>query len=162
MSDPDSPAPVLPELRPARLCAAVGAMLALSLGFFLSRDRFGKEDPEQFKRRVHAMAWRLIKDHWAGMRQAVAQIATDEGAKAFFAANPGLAPRIRSEAAFVKLARSWRPLVQPLPESPPALESRDLSYAKAVDHVELRYQVPNGTCIFMKWSRGRLVEMRIY
>jgi len=162
MTESDSLESEAPDPRPMRICLGVGVLLVLSLGLFAFRDGSAKEDPAQFRQKVDAMARNLIRDQWASMRQTVIQIGTDEGAKAFFASNPGLTPRIHSEAAFLKLARSWRPLVQPLPEVLPRLESRDLSYVKGAGREEMRYRVPNGTYIFMKWSGGRLVELRIY
>lgn len=162
MTESDSLESEAPDPRPLRICLGVGALLVLSLGLFAFRGGTEKEDPAQFRQKVDAMARNLIRGQWASMRQTVIQIGTDEGAKAFFASHPGLAPRIRSEAAFLKLARSWRPLVQPLPEVLPGLESRELSYVKGAGREEMRYRVPNGTYIFMKWSGGRLVELRIY
>lgn len=162
MIESDSPESDAPDPRPMRICIGVGVLLVLAFGLLVFRRGTAREDPVRFKQKVDAMARNLIRDQWASMRQAVAQIRTDEGAKAFFAANPGLSPRIRSEAAFLKLARSWRHLVQPLPEVMPGLESRELSYVKGAGREEMRYRVPSGTYIFMKWSGGRLVEMRIY
>lgn len=137
--------------------AGLGLGVALVLGTCALR-----RGAEPFKEKVNAMAQDLIREHWGAMRQAVGQIGTDEGAKAFYASNPGLSPRVASEIAFLELVRSWRPLVQSLPEALPALETRDLSYVRKGDQTEMSYRIANGTFIFMKWSEDRLVEMRIY
>jgi hypothetical protein len=73
-----------------------------------------------------------------------------------------LSPRISSEAAFLGKVRTWRSLLQPLPDVLPGLETHDLSFVKKVDQTEMSYRIANGTRIFMKWSDDRLVEMRIY
>lgn len=155
-----------PNPRPTRLWIGagigLGAMLMAFLGTCAFRRGSADPEPEQFKRKVNAMAQDLIRDHWAAMRKAVEQIGTDEGAKAFFASNPGLSPRIPSETAFLETARTWRSILQPLPEVLPRLETHDLSYVKKTDQTEMSYRISNGTCIFMKWSQDRLVEMRIY
>ena len=147
-----------------RLWVFLGGSLALllALGVCLARWKREVDSEARFRRRVDTLARNLVQTHWVSMRQAVSQIVTDEGAKALFAASPGLSPRIPSEDAFLAKARTWRALVRPLPEALPGLESRDLSYLKVKDQVEMRYRLPNGTCIFMKWTQDRLVDMRIY
>lgn len=97
------------------LLAGGGLGLLLALGF----AAWKRQEPEPFRKKIDVLAGRLVERHWASLRQAVRQVATDEGTKVFFASNPGLAGRIPSEASFLKLARTWRPLVQPLPETVP-------------------------------------------
>lgn len=153
-----------PIPRPRRLWIGAGIALGilLVLGAFVIRRRTAEGGPEQVQRRVNALAQDLIRDHWTAMRKAVEQLGTDEGARAFFADNPGLSPRIPSEAAFLEKVRSWRPLMRPLPEVLPGIEAHDLSYLRKQDQTEMSYRLANGTCIFMKWSEDRLVEMRVY
>lgn len=139
-----------------------GAILLSILGTCVRERGSSAQEPDRLKRKVNAMVKDLIRDHWNAMRKAVEQVSTDEGAKAFYAANPGLAPRIPTESAFLKVARSWRPLLQPLPEALPELETHDLSYVKKADGAEMSYRTPKGTKIFMKWSEDRLIEMRVY
>lgn len=157
----DAPAPMS---KSRRLCLGAGIMLAalLATGAWVLRRGAAKADPEQIQRRVNALAQDLVRDHWISMRKAVEQLGTEEGARAFFADNPGLSPRIPSEAAFLEKVRSWRPLLRPLPEVLPGLETHDLSYLRKQNQTEMSYRLANGTCIFMKWSEGRLVEMRVY
>jgi len=57
---------------------------------------------------------------------------------------------------------AWRPLVRPLPEALPALETHALSYVRKQEQEEMSYRTANGTFIFMKWSEGGLVELRVY
>ncbi|HWQ11086.1 MAG TPA: hypothetical protein VN436_18335, partial [Holophaga sp.] len=128
--------------RSSRFWLLVGGGLGLALAIGLSTWR--RPGPEPFRQKIDALAGRLVERHWASMHQAVRQIATDEGAKALFTSNPGLSGRIPTEASFLKLARSWRKLVQPLPEAVPRSGDGGLSYVKHGDQIEMKYRIPNG------------------
>lgn len=164
MTDAPSPHEPSPKrLPPWVVLTAMAGVMVLGLGLWAWRRSVADRDPSRFKARVNALVKDLIQDHWNVMREAVAQVATDEGAKAFFSANAGLAPRIPSEAAFLRTCHAWRRVLEPLPESLPSLENRDLSYVKKEDGTEMSYRTAKGVRIFMRWaSDGRLVEMRVY
>jgi hypothetical protein len=155
------------ERSPARLWRLwLGAGLALAglalAGTFAFRRGTEEVQSERMKQKVSGLAQDLIRDHWEAMRKAVEQMETDDGAKAFYLANPGLAGRIPSEAAFLEKVRSWRPLLRPLPQALPGLEAHDLSYVRKQDQVELSYRTAQGAFLFMRWSGGNLVELRVY
>jgi hypothetical protein len=139
------------------------AAFGLLLGVLVFRRGTADPEPERLKRKVHAMAQDLIRDRWVTMRKAVALVGTDEGARAFYQANPGLATRIHTEAAFLRAASGWRRVLEPLPEGLPDLETRDLTYTETTESTEMSYQTSKGVVVFLKWaSDDRLVEMRIY
>jgi hypothetical protein len=137
------------------------AALVLAAGAWL-RWRGSGRVPARAEARIGRVAEALVLDRWQAMRLAVELIRTDEGARAFYSANPGLKPRMPSEAAFLAKTRSWRPLLQPLPEAVPDLEAHDLTLARKSDALELGYRMGNGTRIFMRWAGDRLVEIRVY
>jgi len=140
-----------------------GLVVLVGLGGVALRRRAVTPAPDRLKQKVNAMVKDLIRGHWATMRQAVAQVGSDEGARALYQAHPGLASRIPTEGAFVKAASGWRRLLEPLPEDLPDLETRALTYAKKPEGTEMSYRMPKGTVIFMKWAEdGQLVEMRVY
>src|SRR5512135_2234296 len=66
-----------------------------------------------------AMTHSMETAEWGQLRQAVAQLQTDDGTRALYQANPGLAARYPDEAAFLKAAQQWRPRLEPLPERVP-------------------------------------------
>ena len=144
------------------LAAGLVLVAALLLGLRLLRKEEAIPEPERLRVRLNKVVQNLVRDHWLAMRQAVAQLRTDEGARAFFAANPGLALRVPSEAAFVEKVRGWRPLLPVLPEALPDLATHDLSYSRNADSTELGYRTPKGARIFMRWTGDRLVEIRVY
>jgi hypothetical protein len=133
------------------------------LGALVLRRGAADPEPERLKRKVHAMAQNLIRDRWVIMRKAVGQIGSDEGARAFYQANPGLAMRIPTEELFLRIASGWRKLIEPLPEDLPDLEAHTLSYTETSEGTEMSYRTSKGVLVFMKWaSDDRLMEMRIY
>jgi len=141
---------------------ALGAVILALLATLLFRSGSEEAQAERMKQKVSGLAQDLIRDHWAAMRKAVEQVGTDEGALAFYAANPGLAVRVPTAAAFLEKARTWRPLLRPLPEALPGLETHDLSYVRKQEQEEMSYRTAHGTFIFMRWSEGGLVELRVY
>src|SRR5512145_2264753 len=82
---------------PARRRLWLGAGIALGAGVhallatLLFRSGSEEAQAQRMKQKVSVLAQDLIRDHWAAMRKAVEQVGTDEGAKAFYDANPGLA-----------------------------------------------------------------------
>ena len=61
----------------------------------------------------------FAKDEWAEMRRDVDRMMTDDGARALYAENPGLAERFPTEEEFLTAVRSWRDDLEPLPEKIP-------------------------------------------
>jgi hypothetical protein len=141
---------------------ALGLLVCVVAGMCALRKKAAAADPEPLKHKVESMVKDLIRDHWNDMRKAVTQLKTDDGARAFFAENPGLATRVPTESTFVEMSRSWRPLLEPLPEALPSIEGHNLTYVKNAEGAEMSYRTPKGTRIFMKWAENKLVEMRVY
>ncbi|MBL0209468.1 MAG: hypothetical protein IPQ13_00915 [Holophagaceae bacterium] len=126
------------------LCTCVGGSLYL-------QHRI-KQDPEGFKRQIKGMVQKKIQDEWIFLRRAVEQIRTDEGAKAFYAANPKLAEQYPSEAKFLEAVRGWRPELEPVPEAMPDLDSHDLQYTQRVGGGWLSYRFPSGRHVRIAWD----------
>jgi hypothetical protein len=102
---------------------------------------------------------------WAAARAMVAQLGTDEGARAVYAANPGLAGRYPDEASFLQAVRGWRPRLEPLPEQKPGLTSgrvdMNLSIANGHRRVELNYVNGKGARLSTRWADGLLEDLRV-
>lgn len=129
------------------LCTCVGGTLYL--------QRRIRQDPQGFKRQIKGMVQQKIQPDWAFLRRAVDQLQTDEGAKAFYAANPKLIGQYPSEGQFLEAARSWRPELQPIPEAMPDLESHDLQYHQGIGGGRLSYRLPNGKQVRLAWDGPR-------
>ena len=97
---------------------------------------------------------------WGMLRAAVQQLESDEGAKALYQANPDLGQTYPSEDQFVSTARTWRPKLEPLPETRPSLIKGQISYSvnstPGMRHVELGYSNSKGARINSTWENGRL------
>jgi len=126
------------------LCTCVGGSIYL-------QQRI-KQDPKGFERQIKGMVQAKIKDDWSFLRRAVEQIRTDEGAKAFYAANPKLIQQYPSEAEFLEAVKGWRPELQPIPETIPDLDSHDLQYTQGFGGGWLSYRFPNGKRVRLAWD----------
>lgn len=165
MTGPDDSLPTVSRRKPTVWVAAGVALLVLlaALGALALRRRADAPAPERLKQKVNALVKDLIQDRWAFMRKAVEQVGSDEGARALYRDQPGLASRIPTEAAFLKAASGWRRILEPLPETLPDLESRAVTYARKPEGTEMSYRTAKGTVVFLKWTEDdRLVEMRVY
>ncbi len=129
------------------LCTCVGGTLYL-------QHRI-RQDPQGFKRQIKGMVQAKIQNDWTFLRRAVEQIRTDDGAKAFYAANPKLAGQYASEADFLKAAHSWRQELEPVPEAMPDLESHDLQYTQSFGGGWLSYRFPSGKHVRLAWDGPR-------
>jgi hypothetical protein len=165
MTEPDGSLPSISGRKPVVWVATGAALLVLlaALGALALRRRADAPAPERLKQKVNALVKDLIQDRWAFMRKAVEQVGSDEGARALYRDQPGLASRIPTEAAFLKAASRWRRILEPLPEALPDLESRAVTYVNKPEGTEMSYRAAKGTVVFMKWTEDdRLVEMRVY
>jgi len=126
------------------LCTCVGGSIYLQQKI--------KKDPKGFERQIKGMVQQKIQGDWTFLRRAVEQIGTDEGAKAFYAANPKLIQQYPSEAEFLKAVQGWRPELQPVPEAMPDLDSHDLQYTQGFRGGWLSYRFPNGKHVRLAWD----------
>ncbi len=126
------------------LCTCVGGSIYL-------QQRI-KKDPEGFKRQIKGFVQAKIQDDWTFLRRAVEQIRTDEGAKAFYAANPKLIQQYPSEAEFLEAVKGWRSELQPIPEAMPDFDSRDLQYTQGIRGGWVSYRFPNGKHVRLAWD----------
>ena len=109
----------------------------------------------------HAMTQSMETEEWGQLRQAVAQLQTDDGARALYQANPGLAAAYPTEQAFLTAAQGWRPRLEPMPEHMPGLLTGRVSYSVQIQggfrRTELGYRNGKGTWIASRWENGHLI-----
>ncbi len=102
---------------------------------------------------------------WAALRAMERQLETDEGARAVYAANPGLARTYADEAAFLAAVRGWRPRLEPLPAEKPGITSGRLdlnvSFSNGRRSVELNYVNGKGARLSSRWEDGRLAYLQV-
>ncbi len=102
---------------------------------------------------------------WGDLRAAVAQLQTEEGAKALYGANQDLWKDYPSEEKFLATARSWRPRLEPLPEKMPSLLTGKINYNVNVSNglrtVELGYTNGKGAQVASRWANGRLQTLTV-
>jgi len=146
----------------AKLSIGCGAMLLVVLGTCAVGGAYITKNPERFRKQISSMVQDLIRKDWSTMRKTVEQLGTEQGTRELYEANPGLVRKFPTQQAFLEAARSWRPLLDPLPEALPELETHDLSYSKNSGQTEMRYRTAKGTRIVMIWTDGRLVDLRVY
>ena len=130
-----------------------------------------KKDPEGFKKRVEESAMGFAKDllkaPWDSLRQVVDQLQTDEGAKGFYLANPGLKDRYPTEGEFQEAAKAWRPKLKPLPPEIPNLMEGHLNFHKSFGSTQrMDYRTPEGAKISIEWqlngsNLGPVVDLQI-
>ncbi|MBL0313749.1 MAG: hypothetical protein IPP78_13795 [Holophagaceae bacterium] len=130
-------------------------LLATCIGGSFYLQHKIKQDPKGFERQIKGMVQAKIQDDWNFLRKAVEQISTEEGAKAFYAANPKLVGQYPSESTFLEAAKSWRPELEPIPEAMPDLDSHDLQYTQNIRGGWLSYRFPSGKHVRLAWDSQR-------
>jgi len=106
---------------------------------------------------------------WVEMDAAVRGLRTEEGAKALYQANPGLAENYPTEEDFVKAAEEWRANLGEFPARRPSLQ--DLTQGrKGGGHfsintqnnsTKVEYQIPKGGRLYLEIESGKLVDLRV-
>ncbi len=106
---------------------------------------------------------------WAEMDRAVQGLRTEEGTRALYRANPGLAENYPTEEDFLKAAEEWRPNLGEFPAKRPQL--RDLLREKhGGGHfsintqngtTRIEYQIPKGGRLFLQLESDKLVDLRV-
>jgi hypothetical protein len=96
----------------------------------------------------------MMKAPWEALHQALDQLKTDEGARAFYAANPGLAGRYATEAAFLEAVRGWRPKLEKVPRALPDLQANAMNFHRGFDGSTLAFRAPDGPRVEITWEGG--------
>jgi hypothetical protein len=122
--------------------------------------------PEIFDKAVGSA---FLDKAWGEMDRAVRGLQTEEGAKALYRANPGLAENYPTEEDFLKAAEEWRTNLGGFPTQRPAL--LDLfQKGKGAGHFSINtknsttridYQMPKGGRLFLQLESDRLVDLRV-
>ncbi len=119
------------------------------------------KDPEGFERRVEGFVKDFAAKEWARFREDLEALRTEAGARALYARSPRLQEAHGSEAEFLKLAASWRPLLEPAPKEI-ALKSDDFTYSQhGRGSYDIGYRNSLGSRIQMTYERGELVRLRV-
>lgn len=107
----------------------------------------------------------LRAEEWPALRAAVAQLDTDDGARALYDANPRLAADHPDQARFLQAVQRWRPRLEPLPEEPPSVFtgriSMNVSVSGGYRRTELGYRNGKGAMVSSRWENGRLVALEV-
>jgi hypothetical protein len=107
-----------------------------------------------------------IKPEWSELRSAVDQLHAEEGAKAFYAAHPGLKPNYADEAAFLEAWKSWSKDLEPLPVQPPDILSGRLSVNATFNNGERSKQIVYTTAasksLVATWENGKLTDIGVH
>lgn len=102
---------------------------------------------------------------WTEMRADVEQLKTEDGARAFYAAHPGLAKSYPTEADFLAGWKDWSPKLESLPAEEPPLSSGRVSANMQNNNgrktVSLAYQTLKQHSIEATWRDGALVDFQV-
>jgi hypothetical protein len=105
---------------------------------------------------------------WAELQRAMAQMKTEEGAKTYYEAHPGLTRSYPTEADFLKAASLWRPKLGDVPATVPGLMELakhgggfNMSVENGVKRMELRYTLSSGARVEMEWTNDKLTDLQI-
>lgn len=106
---------------------------------------------------------------WAEMDQTVRSLKTEQGTKALYQANPGLADSYPNEEDFLKAAEGWRGKLGEFPARRPSI--RDLVEEKnGAGHLNIdsrnattriEYQIPKGGRLHLVMESGRVTDLRV-
>lgn len=105
---------------------------------------------------------RRRQPEWDAYRAVLAALATDDGSRALYRQNPGLAKAYPAEAAFLAAAKGWRPRLQPVPED--ILQAGDHLRLLRIHHgpfhnqVQMTYEFPT-LRLRAAWDEDRLTVL---
>jgi hypothetical protein len=114
-----------------------------------------------------------IDKAWAEMRTQVTRLQTEEGAKALYRENPGLAKNYPTEEEFLKASEAWRSRLSEVPLKRPDLKTLFDPKAGGGFHfdshqvsdgpkdVTVSYRLPSGARILIKTEDDRLTDIRV-
>lgn len=107
---------------------------------------------------------------WSDIRTDIQKLQTDEGARALYQANPGLADRYSTEEDFLQASAKWRGRLADFPEKRPELKdilSRNGGIQfqsrihNGVKHTSVRYPLPHGGVLRFESENERLVDIGV-
>lgn len=107
---------------------------------------------------------------WVHVASSSKQLRTEEGARALYRENPGLAASYSTEEEFLREAAGWRSKLAGVPEKRPDLkelfrEGKGLSVqaegGSGQERMKLRYHLPSGGVLHLKTEGGRLTDIRV-
>lgn len=106
---------------------------------------------------------------WAQMDQTVRSLRTEQGAKALYLANPGLANTYPTEEDFLKAAEGWRDKLGEFPVQRPSLGdlvkgengAGHLSIDSRNASTRVDYQIPKGGRLHLVMEAGKVTDLRV-
>ena len=116
-----------------------------------------KKDPEGFKKQVMGFAFDKIRPDWQDFQGVVEQLRTEEGSRALYAANPGLAKSWPTESEFLQASAKWRKDLVPAPDlTPNVMEHQGLR----INHdltgkVEVGWSPKTGRAVYVTFEGSR-------
>ena len=106
---------------------------------------------------------------WADMDRAVTSLRTEQGTRALYLANPGLAEDYATVEDFLKEAEQWRPKLGEFPRQRPTLGelmrdkkgSGHFSVSTENSRTRVDYQIPHGGRLYLVMEAGKVVDVRV-
>lgn len=139
-------------------CALLVVVLVLSCVGFAS---WVSKDPEGFGRRVEGWVKHYAGEQWRAFREAAEALQTEAGTKQLYARSPGLKDAYPTEADFLKAAREWRPLLEPVPVDLP-MKHGDMQFnQQGRNTYVIGYRNSKGTRLRMTFEGGALLRITV-
>lgn len=111
---------------------ALVVMVTCAGGLAYMANRVSK-DPKAFESKVKGWVLEQARPEWEDFRAVVAQLQSDAGSRALYAAQPALGQTWPTEQAFLQAAARWRKDLAPTPDlSPDLLEGDGLQLNKGM------------------------------
>ncbi len=106
---------------------------------------------------------------WAQMDQTVRSLRTEQGTKALYLANPGLADTYPNEEDFLKAAEGWRDKLGEFPARRPSIKDLveekngggHLNIESRNASTRVEYQIPKGGRLHLVMEAGKLTDLRV-
>jgi hypothetical protein len=121
---------------------------------------------------LFSKATQALDRGWASVHAQIQSLRTDEGVRALYRDNPGLAQNYPTEAEFLKAAREWRPKLGDIPEKRPdirkllkehsgggvVIKSRDSSEGKVM---VVNIGMSTGATLVVELRDDKLVDIQV-
>lgn len=136
-------------------------LFILTVGGCVGAGVWISRNPEGFERFVKSKVQDLAREDWNRLRRTVELLQTPEGTRDLFEANPGLKAHHPDLQAFEAQVAIWRPLLKPVPEAIPDLDSKAFHYQSNPGRTRIGWRQPDGTRVRIEIRQQTLARIQV-
>lgn len=149
----------------AKVAIGLGVAALLLIGTCVGGVVYLGSHAKEFAQKGNELVKSSMTQEWNELRTSTEQWMTDAGAKAWYAAHPGIQGNYPTETAFLEAAHAWRSRLEPVPETMPDLQSGQVSFQistkNGARNSQLGYRNGRSARIELRWENGQIVDISV-